>query len=287
LTELNRIPKVDAHHHLWDADRHRYPGRSSTAASFFRQYLVHDFLADAANQSLLKSVHLQGEIARDQSLTETQWLQQIADANGFPHAIVAFVPLQDPTVDALLDTHARSTNLRGIRQILNPDQCERDDLLTNSAWRAGYGRLARHGLSFDLQALPHQMADAAAVARLQPDVPMIVNHTGMPRDRSPVGMDAWRRGLAGLAQIPHVSIKISGFAMWDPQWSPDNIRPLVLETIEIFGTERCMFASNFPVDKRHATYDGLFDAFEAITSDFSAAERQLLFRTNAERIYRI
>jgi predicted TIM-barrel fold metal-dependent hydrolase len=287
VTETRRALKVDAHHHLWDADVYDYPGLRRPNAAIVRRYLLADFLADAANQALSKSVHVQGEIARDQSVAETEWLQRIADEHAFPHAIVAYAALQDPQVDAMLEAHARFSNLRGIRQILNPDQCERADLLTDSAWRAGYARLAQYGLSFDLQALPDQMPDAADVARASPDVPMIVNHTGMPRDRSPAGVEQWRRGMRALAELPHVSVKISGFAMFDPAWTVDSIRPLVLETIDLFGADRCMFASNFPVDKQHASFDALFDAFAVITSSFSHTEQDNLFRANAERIYRL
>lgn len=278
---------IDPHHHLWDADLHDYPGLSRPGATSPRRYLLDDFLADAAGQGLVKSVHLQGEIARNQSVAETAWLQAIADRHGFPHGIVAYAPLQDPELDALLDAHAHHPNLRGIRQILNPDQCERPDYLTDPAWQAGYARLAVYGLSFDLQALPSQLSDAAVVARAHPDVPMIINHTGMPRDRAPEAVELWQQGMRLLAQQPHVGVKISGFAMFDPHWSPESIRPLVLDTIDIFGVDRCMFASNFPVDKRASSYAALFEAFASLTSGFSETQRKQLFHDNAERMYRL
>jgi predicted TIM-barrel fold metal-dependent hydrolase len=230
---------------------------------------------------------VQGEIARHLSLAETAWLQAIADRHGFPHGIVAYAPLQDPQVETLLDAHARHANLRGIRQILNPDQCERPDYLTDPRWQAGYARLASYRLSFDLQALPSQMFDAARLAGAHPDISMVVNHTGMPRDRTADGLDRWRHGMRLLAEQPNVTTKISGFAMFDPHWSTESIRPLVLETIDIFGTDRCMFASNFPVDKRSTTYDALFQAFHHLTAAFSLTERQNLFYANAARIYRL
>jgi predicted TIM-barrel fold metal-dependent hydrolase len=279
--------KVDAHHHLWDAERYPYPWLSGSATPVALRYLLEDFLADTARQGVVKSVHVQGEIARHLSLFETEWLQLIADTHGFPHAIVAYAALESGDLDAMLDAHAAHPNVRGIRQILNPDQCERDDLLTDSAWRAGYARLGRHALSFDLQAAPHQMADAAEVASLHPRTAMIVNHTGLPRDGGPEGQSTWRQGMQRLAQLPNTSVKISGFSMWGPNWTVESIRPLVLETIDIFGVDRCMFASNFPVDRPYTTYDRLFDAFSAITRGFSGSERESLFRSNAERIYRI
>jgi predicted TIM-barrel fold metal-dependent hydrolase len=281
-----QVPLVDAHHHLWDAELYDYPGLRP-GSRIARRYLVEDFLADSAGQSLIKSVHVQGEIARHQSLAETAWLQAIADRHGFPHGIVAYAALQDPQLDTVLEAHAQHANLRGIRQILNPDQCERPDYLTDPVWRAGYARLAEYGLSFDLQALPAQMADAALLARTYPEVPMVINHTGMPRDRAPGALEQWRSGMRVLAEQPHVSVKISGFAMFDPNWTADSIRPLVLETIDIFGPDRCMFASNFPVDKQHAMFEALIGAYKAVTADFSLTERNSLFHTTAERIYRL
>ncbi|MDQ6673572.1 MAG: amidohydrolase family protein [Chloroflexota bacterium] len=287
MADAAPIPLIDPHHHLWDAELHDYPWLSRSSAPIARRYLVDDFLADATGQALVKSVHVQGDIARHLSITETAWLQAIADRHGLPHGIVAYAPLQDPHLDAALEAHAQHANLRGIRQILNPDQCERPDYLTDPAWCAGYARLAAYGLSFDLQALPSQMSDAAAVARAYPDVPMVINHTGMPRDRGPEGLEAWRQGMRLLAEQPQVSVKISGFAMFDPDCSAENIRPLVLDTIDIFGVDRCMFASNFPVDKLHTSYAALFGAFATLTAAFSQTERKQLFHANAERIYRL
>jgi predicted TIM-barrel fold metal-dependent hydrolase len=278
---------VDAHHHLWDADLHRYPGLDRPGSRIARRYLVDDLLADAAGWQLVKSVHLQGGIARDLAVQETVWLQGIADRRGFPQAIVAYAPLHDPHVDQVLAQHAQHANVRGIRQILNPDQCERPDYLTDAQWRAGYAQLERFNLSFDLQAMPDQMHAAAEVAAAHPRTPMVINHTGMPRDQSADGAERWRQGLRVLAAQPHVSIKLSGFGMFDAEWTVERIKPFVRDAIEIFGTERAMFASNFPVDRVWGSYDKVFAAFDALTSDLSEAERTRLFQTNAERIYRI
>jgi predicted TIM-barrel fold metal-dependent hydrolase len=287
MTTSLRVPLIDAHHHLWDAAVYPYPWLNETTVAITRRYLLDDFLADAADWSIVKSVHVQGEIDRAHSVAETGWLQGIADERGFPHGIVAYAALQDPRLDELVRAHARHANLRGIRQILNPDQCERSDYLTDPAWRAGYARLADYGLSFDLQALPEQFDDAAAVALAHPDVPVVINHAGMPRDQTPSGVLRWRSAMRTMAAVPHVSVKISGFAMFDASWSTESIRPLVLDIIEVFGVERCMFASNFPVDKVRTSYDRLMAAFQSITADFSVEDRHKLFHDNAERIYRL
>jgi predicted TIM-barrel fold metal-dependent hydrolase len=109
----------------------------------------------------------------------------------------------------------------------------------------------------------------------------------MPVDRTPAEIDGWKKGMKLLASASNVSCKISGLGMADWKWTVDSIRPFVLDAIDAFGVERCMFASNFPVDKLFSSYDAVFDAFKAMTNDFSDSERRALFHDNAERVYRL
>lgn len=293
---------IDAHHHLWDLARHDYPWiRPDTAhpagdlTPLCQSYLLGDFLDDARNQELAKSVHVQAEIDRADPVKETAWLQAIADdpnSGGFPHGIVAFADLADPKVEAVLDRHCAYPNVRGIRYLLNYEDGEplycattRGDWLRDDQWRKGYALLDKYGLAFDLQILWQQMADAVDLARARPGTQMILNHTGMPRRRDPEYVANWRAGMRRLAEAPNVAVKISGFAIFHHDWTTDLIRPFVLDTIEIFGVDRCLFASNFPVDKLHGDYDAIWRAFDRITADFSKVERRALFHDNAARLY--
>lgn len=293
---------VDPHVHLWDLSRARYgwlqddPLPNNPAGDMspiaHRDYLLADYLADTGGWRVDKVVHVECGMPIGQQLAETDWLQGLADAYDYPQGIVAGADLLDPDLDALLEAHAARANVRGIRQIVcwHADPLKTytpRDLLQDPAWEAGLARLARHGLSFDLQLYPTQMATAAAIAARNPDVPMIVNHAGLPTDRDDEGMARWRAGLRLLAVQPQVSIKISGLGITDRAWTTETIRPVVLECIDAFGTERAMFASDFPVERVHGTFDAFYSAFDAITADFSADERDRLFAANAEAIYRI
>jgi predicted TIM-barrel fold metal-dependent hydrolase len=295
---------IDAHHHLWDLERDAYPWlRPETRhpagdlTPISRSYRLDDFLGDAAGMELVKSVHLQAEIDRRDPVKETAWLQAIANApgsGGFPHGIVAFADLADPQVEATLERHCRHPNVRGIRYILNYEEGEplycatdRGDWLRDPQWREGYALLARFGLSFDLQIFWQQMQDALDVARAFPETQIILNHTGMPRKRDGDYVASWRDGMRTLATAPNVAAKISGLGMFHHDWTEEVIRPFVLDTIEILGVERCMFASNFPVDKLHADYHVIWQAFDQITADFSPDERRALFHDNAARVYRL
>jgi predicted TIM-barrel fold metal-dependent hydrolase len=155
-------------------------------------------------------------------------------------------------------------------------------------WRENFALLRRHGMSFDLQLYPSQMEEAAALARAHSDTLFAVNHAGMFVDRSSVaGYRAWRDGLRMLAGCGNVYVKISGLAMFDHQWTVESLRPYVLETIDAFGAERAMFASNFPVDRLFGSYTDLWHAYAAIVEGASVAEKEALFSGNVERFYRI
>lgn len=293
---------VDPHVHLWDLSRARYgwlqddPLPNNPAGDMsgiaHRNYLLEDYRADTAGWRVDKIVHVECGMPIGQQLAETDWLQAMADDGSFPQAIVAGADLLDPDLDALLEAHAARPNVRGIRQIVcwheDPLKTYTDrDLLRDPAWVAGFGKLARRDLSFDLQLYPSQMVTAAIIAARNPDVPMIVNHAGLPTDRDDAGMERWRTGLRLLAAQPQVSIKISGLGITDREWTTESLRPIVLECIEVFGTERAMFASDFPVERVHGAFDTFYSAFDAITADFSETERERLFAANAEAIYRI
>jgi predicted TIM-barrel fold metal-dependent hydrolase len=154
-------------------------------------------------------------------------------------------------------------------------------------WRRGFAKLRQFALSFDLQIYWAQMAECYELARAYPDQQIILNHTGMPVDQSLAGFESWRRGMQRLSQAPNVACKISGLGMGNFKWKPEDFRPWVLTAIEFFGVDRCMFASNFPVDKLFSSYDAIFDTFKMITRDFAPADQRKLFHDNAQRFYRL
>jgi predicted TIM-barrel fold metal-dependent hydrolase len=257
-------------------------------------YLPDDLLREAGDIEVLKVVHVEANHDPADPVEETRWLESIADAGkNLPNAIVAAADLSAPNAPEILAAHAAFKRTRGIRQILNVHANPLYDYvgrhyMREPAWRKHFALLEQHGLSFDLQLYPVQMEEAAALARANPGVPLIVNHAGMFVDRNSVqGWRAWRDGLRVLAACPNVSVKISGLAMFDHAWTVESLRPYVLETIDAFGASRAMFASNFPVDRQFGTYADLWHAYAAIVSDASESERTALFRSNAERIYRI
>ncbi|MDB5455204.1 MAG: amidohydrolase 2 [Caulobacter sp.] len=302
MSDARTLPIVDAHMHLWDLSRHYYnwlqddPPPNNPAGDITsiagRSYGLDDYRADSAGWNVVQLVHVECGLPPKDQLSETDWLQELAADGGWPGAIVAGANLDDPKVEALLAAQAARASVRGVRQIVNwhADPLKTytpRDLLQDPQWRIGFGLLSKYGLSFDLQLYPSQMETAAALAARHPDVPIIVNHAGMPTDRDPAGLDAWRKGMWALAARPNVSCKISGLAMVDHAWTTERLRPFVLYAIDLFGPSRCMLASNFPVEKPHGSFDAFYRAYDAITAEFSDAERRELFGGTAARIYRL
>jgi predicted TIM-barrel fold metal-dependent hydrolase len=293
---------VDPHIHLWDLKTHHYPWLASPGKSFVgdardlkHDYLINDFLNETGSVQVLKVVHVDANHDPDDPVEETRWLQHVADneGGGLPNAIVAGADLSAENVHEILESHAAFKNTRGIRQILNVHSNPLFNYVSRhfmreTQWRKNFALLKQYSMSFDLQLYPSQMYEAALLAHEHRDTQFIVNHAGMCADRdSAQGKDEWRDGMRALAACPNVSVKVSGLAMFDHEWTIESFRPYVLETIDAFGCDRSMFASNFPVDRLFTTYEGLWKAYASIVKDFSDTEKDALFKSNAERIYRI
>jgi predicted TIM-barrel fold metal-dependent hydrolase len=294
-------PIVDAHHHLWDLSMGRHPWlRPARGEMVFgdnaplrRDYLPIDYRADARNQPVVATVHIEAGWDPADPVAETAWLETLADRRCIAARYVAHVPLDSPDAAALLERQAAFPRVVGIRDILSwhPDPArsfaDRPDRMDDPAWRSGLARLARHGLSFDLMIYPGQMADALRLVRDFPGQTFILNHCGSPADRDPEGMARWRAGLAALGREPNVHLKISDLVAYDHHWTPESLRAVVLACLDAFGPARSLFASDFPVAGLHAAFDHVWDGFKAFTADLTPAEQRALFHDNARRLYRI
>tara|TARA_Y100000996_G_scaffold110750_1_gene81861 strand:+ start:386 stop:1294 length:909 start_codon:yes stop_codon:yes gene_type:complete len=302
---MKNIPIVDAHHHLWDLNNEhtKYSWLMVTEGEAFfgdyaairKSYLLEDYIKDAQNQNLIKSVHVQAEHDDDKPVNETAWLQSLADnhSSKLPNAIVAFADFSKNNIVEILDGHQEYKNTKGIRQILSFNKEEpkyshaSEDFMKNTTWVENFKNIRNRNLSFDIQIYKHQMQDAADLANKYDDVLFILNHTGEPCYQTEEYIQSWEENMKKLAKCENVAAKISGLGMFDPQWTIDSTRIFVEKTIQIFGIDRCMFASNFPVDKIFNTFDNYWESFKEITNNYSENDKKLLFSSNAEKFYRI
>jgi predicted TIM-barrel fold metal-dependent hydrolase len=282
------FPIVDAHQHFWDPRVNYHPWLCDPApiafrygdyATLRRAYLPADYFADAEGHEVAKTVYVETEWDPRDPLGETAWVERLRLETGFPTVMVAQAWLDRDDAAAVLERQAAYGFVRSIRQKPRPGA------IASTPWRKGYALLARHGLRFDLQAPWSELADAAALCRAFPDTPLVLNHAGLPADRSAEGLEGWKRALRTLATCPNAAIKISGLGVPGKRWSAALNRDVVLSAIEIFGVERSMFASNFPVDGLCASFDEIYLGFREIVGSLSALEQRALFHDNAVRLY--
>ena len=231
-----------------------------------RNYLIGDLLEDFEGHDVVKAVHVQADWGGNQ-VDETRWLQSIADEHGLPHGIVARTDLRRPDALAELEDHLRSPNMRGIRML-----AYQPGLYEDPAFRRGFAHLGRLGLTFDLGTLWQQIGEGYQLVKSFPDTMFVLGHAGMPFGRDPELLGAWRKAIRMLATAPNVFVKVSGLGMGDHHWTVDSLRPIVMATIETFGPERSMLATNWPVDRLYSTYGVLLSAYEEITSVYTPDE---------------
>ena len=293
------FPLVDAHQHFWDPTRNRHPWLNDEPPIAFRYgdyralrrpYLPEHYRADAQPFEVSHSVYIETEWDPDDADGEMRYVDTLRRDHGLPTVAIAQAWLHRPDNEAQLERHASWPWVRGVRHKPRANRSPNDAApggMTDAAWRAGFSRLLPNGLHFELQTPWWHLPEAAQLARDFPDTLIVLNHTGLPADRSAEGIAAWRRAMAQLAPCPNVRVKISGIGQAGVPWTVAANREIVLTTIELFGVPRCMFASNFPVDGLCASFATIYAGFDEITRDFSAAERRALFRDNALRIYRM
>lgn len=293
-------PIVDAHHHIWRlADLPWLSGPPvprifGEYGAIRRDYPIEEYLADATPGGVVRSVYVQTNWPPARAVDEVAWVQSVADRHGFPHAIVGYADLASPGVGRALDDAMRAAPaLRGIRQQLhwhaNPQYrfAARPDLVDDAAWRRGLREVERHGLLFELQLFADQMAGGARLAADFPDVAIVLLHAGMLEDRRPAGWSAWRAGMRQLAACPNVSVKLSGLGTFAHRCATDLWRPVVEETVALFGAGRCMFGSNFPVEKLWTSYAQLLDVMAECLAGLTARDRAAVWHDTAARIYRL
>ena len=295
---------LDAHHHIW------IPQQSSPDLGYVwlrdigsmkpfgdptpiqRDYPWQEFSTESVEHELVGSVFLQVDGAIAKPVDEVVWANNAIALPQNAFATVGFVDLRQEKAQAVIEMQKQTPSFRGVRQIIsyledNPELCfANEQLLRNERWCDQFGLLAEHDLSFDLQCYPEQMPEAAEFLAQHSGVPVVIDHCGSPYDQTEVGLARLRHGLATLANLPQVHVKLSGFGMFNTQWNAANTRPVIDIAMETFGHDRVMFGSNFPVDKLMSRYDAVVThVSECIGSD----ERVLnnVFEKNARRFYQL
>ena len=293
------IPVIDAHHHIWrQADLPwlvgpMVPRIFGPYEAVRRDYPIKEYLADIAGTGVVKSVYVQANWAPERAEDEVAYVEQAVKETGWPHAIVAYADLLADDVRPALDRLKKHPLVRGIRMQLHWHENEqyrfanRPDLVDDTAFRRNFAALSDYDLSFDLQVFAHQMEGAARLAADFPRTMFILQHAGMLEDLSEEGRAAWRKAMQILAARPNVVSKLSALGTFIHRNDPAHIAWVVKETVAIFGADRCLFGSNFPIEKIWTDFRPMIEAYRAAVAEYSEDDQHVMLHDNAARVYRI
>jgi predicted TIM-barrel fold metal-dependent hydrolase len=258
-----------------------HPRLKGTPSLDAPRYTTPEFLAEAADSGVVAAVHVQAAAWSDRPERETEWLDRLAATTGWPQAMVGSVRLVDEDAVDVVAAHRRSDRIRGVRDLSVPVASLEDPDLVDR-----FARLAPLAGTVELMVTHEHFPKLAALAERAPEAALVLGHAGLPLERSDSYRAAWQRAMGALAATPNVVAKISALASGsDPQWTVDSLRPWVLGCIDAFGPERCMLATNWPIDRLHGTYGRLVDAYRAIVAELAPDERGAVLQRTAERVY--
>lgn len=293
---------MDAHLHYWEPGANYYPWlcdepmvpfRYGDYSAIRRNYLPPDYFRDARGHRVVKTVYIEAHWDPRDPLGETAYVTGLHARYGVPNAIVAYADIVALDAEAVLAAHGAHPLVRGIRckpaAAPSPDAVQRGapGSMGDPRWRAGLALLEKNELSLDIQTPWWHLAEMAGLAADFPRQQFILNHTGLPADRTRAGLAGWRAAMRELAGQSNVAVKISGIGVPGTPWSVALNGDIVRDTIDAFGVERAMFGSNFPVDSLTGDFDVIFSSFKTIVADLPDADRRRLFHDNAVRLYRI
>jgi L-fuconolactonase len=281
---------IDAHVHLWDPSRTEwYPYLSGASAQFAagdrsrmaRRFDAGIYRAEAEGWNVEKFVNVAAATGRH-SVEETIELDRRAQQSGDPAAIIGGLPPAATVAEAIgfIDEQMAASRFRGVRPMGGLERPVPEPEVL--------GALRDRGLVFELMAHPDRLRAAAGALGGFEELVVVVEHTGWPRSDTEDERALWQAGMDALADIgPNVVCKLSGLAMPFGTLEAAAWAPWIEGAIEAFGVDRCMFASNFPVDSVAGTFDELYSTFSTLAASFTSQERAKLFADNAERVYRL
>jgi L-fuconolactonase len=283
---MSRGPIVDTHLHLWDPKRLRYAWLDGNPV-LDQAYGLDRYNEATEGLDVEAMVFLQCEVDTAQYQDEADWIASLAKIDPRIKGMVAWAPLEKgAAVAADIERLARHDILRGIRRIIqfepDLDFCLRPDFIE------GVRTLADFGLSFDICVDHRHMANVLKFAAQIPEVPMILDHIGKPAIADGV-MEPWRTQMHQLAELPHVSCKISGVATEadHANWTDDELKRYVQVAIDAFGFDRVMFGGDWPVAVQAIEFRRWVAILDDVLASASDAERQKFWRDNAVRFYRL
>jgi predicted TIM-barrel fold metal-dependent hydrolase len=298
---MTAIPIVDAHHHIWRQNDLIWlkgpmqPRIFGPYEPIRRDYPIAEYLSDLAGTGVTASVYCQTNWPAKGEITEVEWVGAEAKrSNGVLRGMTAYCNLLAEDAPEMLEAEAKASDLvRGIRMQLHWHEnplyrfAPRPDLMHESLFRKNLAKLQDYGWLFELQVFTSQMKDAAQLIQDFPKINFVLLHAGMLEDLSAAGRSAWREGMQRLAALPNLYVKLSGLGTFIHRVDQAHIADVALPTIEMFGAGRCVFGSNFPIEKLWSSYAELVNTYRAALAPLSETDQARVFSGTARSLYRL
>ena len=273
---------VDSHQHFWQVGRFDYPWMSPEV-----DVLCHDYLPEALDPVLKRNgVEKTILVQASNSLEETRWLLNLAERNSFIAGVVGWVDLTADGFADQLDEFTAHSKFKGVRHLVESEP--QDDWLIQPTVRANLRILARRGIAYDLLVHTRHIKYATIMADSSPELRVVVDHMAKP----PIGrgeIDDWSRALGEIASRPNVWCKLSGLVTEANRtsWRVEDLKPYVDRALEVFGRQRMMFGSDWPVCLLAASYDRVLESCEKLLAGLDERGRDRIFSRNALEFYRV
>lgn len=294
-----KIPIIDSHHHIWEQrdldwlQGEIQPRIFGDYTSIKKDYLIDDYIDDVVDFGVEKSVYIQCNWPIDKYLDEAKFIDDSFNASGWPNAFIGYCNLLDKDAPEMLNRLFDYPLTRGIRMQLHWHEKElysfahSPNIIDDQLFNKNFEYLAKHNSIFELQMFQGQKDQALKLLSRYPNVTFILQHAGMPHDLSDDSMKIWFDFMTALSEFDNLIIKLSGLGTFMNKNDPIFIRDIVNQVLKIYSSDRCMFGSNFPIEKIWCEYKDIIDAYNQATDHLHQNAKKDIFYNTASRIYRI
>ncbi|GAA5522138.1 amidohydrolase family protein [Aliifodinibius salicampi] len=273
------IKKIDAHQHFWNYDKEKHNWIDESMSVLQQDFLPSDLKSHLDEKNIDACVAVQA----DQTEEETDFLLSLADRYSYIAGVVGWLDIKSPDFGEALENYSSYEKLKGLRHVV---QDEPDDFLLQSDFCRGISLIKEYNLTYDILIYEHQLPAAVKFVEKFPDQPFVLDHIAKPRIKEGE-MESWKQGIIELAQHPKVYCKISGMvteADWK-NWQKKDFRPYLDVIFEVFGADRLMFGSDWPVCTLAADYSEVYSIIHEYISSYSAEKQEMILGGTAQQFY--
>lgn len=294
-----KIPIIDSHHHVWEQSDIEWlqgdiqPRIFGDYTSIKKDYLIDDYIDDVVDFNVEKSVYIQCNWPKSRCLDEARFIDECYNKSGWPCAFIGYCDLLDANARETLDRLFDYPLTRGIRMQLHWHKndlysfANSPSIMNDKIFNKNFEHLIKHDAVFELQVFQGQMQSTEKLIDRYPDINFILQHAGMPHDLSDDGMKEWYNFITKLSEYKNLFIKLSGLGTFINQNDPKFINEIVNKVLKIYSSDRCLFGSNFPIEKIWCNYGDIIDAYNAATSKLSEIDKKNIFYETANRLYKL